>query len=381
MQKSEYRNVWGISQSAIKDFQFKSPKKWKEVWIDKQLDPSKNDDNFTMGSLIDTILFTPEELDKRFYIGEERLPSKAIASIIKMYYNTLIATNKMYEEVNKEIPEPIALLDISMNHISMLVEQANQYCYKDGDDEKCGWNTQWKDETRVKNLVEKGSDYFDSLVKAGGRKVISNEMNLEALRLVEVLRSDSEVRDYFVENEDNKLLFQLEIYINYPLLETDKELPLKGALDIVRFNHKDKTVQIADFKSSYSAFGFINSIKQFGYCDQLSYYDFLLREWLTQYCEGKYCEYKVIPPVNIVIDITDRIPYVYEYDWKDLTLAAEGNKEYLYALFQTHDHNVRIKKGWKKLLDEIGWHVVHQLWDKPKELYECRKIKVNLLNS
>ncbi len=378
MQESSYRDRFGISQSSIKDFQFKSPRKWKEVWIDKKIDPDKNEDNFTMGSLIDCLLFSPENMDKWFFIGEEKIPSKAIASIIKMYYNRIIASNEQVRQIAYELPSDPQYMEITMAHNEILLDCANNYCFKDGDDEKCGWQSTWKDETRIRNLVEKGSDYFQSLKKSEGRKIISMEMNLEALQLRDILRSDPNTKDYFISNDENDLLFQLEIFISYNLLD-GTGIPLKGALDIIRFNHKDKTAQIIDFKSSYSAFNFIHSIKQFGYCDQLSYYDFLLREWMIEACEGKYCDYKIIPPINIVIDINDRIPYIYEYDWKDITLAADGNRAYLFDLFHTHDHNMKIKVGWKKTLDTIAWHWTNQIWDRPRELYEQKKIKLNLL--
>ena len=378
MQKSDYRDVWGISQSAIKDFQFKSPKKWKEVWIEKKLDLGKNEDTFVMGSLIDTMLFTPDLLDKRFYIGEEKLPSKAVASIIRDYHNSLLRENNELIEIQSDLPVPAELLSLTMEHSPKLLECANRYCFKDGDDEKCGWQSGWKDDTRVNSLIKHGGDFFESLKAAAGRKVISHGMNVEALDLKKVLYTDPEVKDYFVPNEDNDLLFQLEIYTTYTLVDGET-IPLKGALDIVRFNHVDRTAQIIDFKSSYSAFNFVQSIRQFGYCDQLSYYDFLLREWMIEACDGKYCDYKVIPPINIVIDINDRVPYIYEYSWVDIALAADGNREYLYHLFNTHDHNARVKKGWKKVLDEIGWHISTNRWDKPRELYENKKIKVNLL--
>lgn len=378
MQKSDYREVWGVSQSAIKDFQFKSPRKWKDIWIDKKIDPGKNEDTFVMGSLIDTLLFTPELLEKRFYIGEEKLPSKAIAHIVKDYYHSIIRENATIQENNQFYPEPVPFLSFTLDHKDILLACANRYCFKDGDDEKCSWQSGWKDETRVKSLMEKGADYFESLKQANGRKVISPEMNMEALGLKEILYKDPDVRDYFVASEENELLFQLEIYTTYPL-ENGESIPLKGALDIVRFDHKAKTAQIIDFKSSYSAFNFIGSIKQFGYCDQLSFYDFLLREWMIETCQGRYCDYKMLPPINIVIDITDKVPYIYEYDWKDIALAADGNYKYLFNLFQTHDHNAKLRRGWRNILNEICWHWQNNLWQKPKELYENKKIKLNLL--
>lgn len=362
----------------LKDFQFKSPKKWKDIWIDKRIDLDKNEDNFTMGSLIDTILFSPKELSQRFYVGEEKLPSKAIAWIIRDYYDWLIKDNAERARISEFLPEPMIMWPIELDITTALLKSANNYCYKDGDEEKCGWNVGWKDETRVRTLIEKGTDYFTSLKKAAGRKIISHEMNVQAIELVDILRLDEEVKDYFVPNADNLLMFQLELYVDCEI--RGRIIPLKGALDIVRFNHKDRTVQIIDFKSSYSAFGFVHSIKQFGYCDQLSFYDHLLREWLKLYCEGTYCDYKILPPVNVVIDINDKTPYLYEYDWRDIALSADGNKEFLYNLYQTNDHNAKIKKGWKKILDEIAWHMENDLWSKPRELYEAKRIKVNLLN-
>jgi len=371
MQKDDYRSRFGISQSAIKQFMLKSPKKWKALWIDGEQDLDKNEDNFTMGSLIDTMLFSPDTLNDRFYIGEEKLPSKAVAIIIKNVYDSMQKALELSSQLPEEIPVKENLEDLH----EKLLYYANNYKNED----VIGWNNNWKAETRISKLIEQGTDYFNSLCKSQGRKIISPQMNMEAIQLCEILRTDSTVKDYFVENADNLLLFQHEIFIDFEY-DVDKKIPLKGALDIVRFDHKNKTVQIIDFKSSYSAHDFIKSIKQYGYCDQLSFYDYLLREWLSIYCEGKYCGYQVIPPINIVIDISDKIPYVYKYNWNDLLLSSEGNREYLFSIFQTHDHNMKIKKGWKSVLKDIAWHYFNNKWDKPKEMYENGFLMVNLLN-
>lgn len=328
------------------------------------------------------LLFTPSELNDRFYIGEEKLPSKAIEWIVKEKFNHIKRFNLELKELGDLLPEsPIYLEEeLDVSH-PILLQIANSYRFKDTEgNDKQGWNTGWKEQTRIDSIIKQGADYFISLKASAGRKVISPEMNMDAITLKEILCTNIETKDYFIENEENTLLFQLEIFTKY-VLDNGSEISLKGALDIVRFDHKNRTAQIADFKSSYSAFSFIDSIKKFGYCDQLSFYDYLLREWLIEYCEGKYCDYTIIPPINIVIDIGDKIPYIYEYSWRDIALAADGNKELLYSLFQTSDHNMKIKKGWKRVLDEIGWHYTNNLWEKPKEMYEKKRISVNLLNS
>lgn len=382
MQNENYAKNKGISQSAIKAFKFKSPRDWKDIYIDKQLDPEKNEEGFTLGSLTDTLLFTPEELDKRFYIGEEeKLPSEAIVWIIKDYYNKIVANNKQMELLSAELPNDGLMREFNLNDVDHLLDSANNYVSKDKEGkEKVGWNVKWSSDARIKNILEQGSSYFDSLKKAEGRKVVSQRMNFDAIDMRDILHKHESVRDYFVPNENNHLIFQLEIFTTY-LLPDGNEIPIKGALDIVRFNHIRKTVQIIDFKTSYSAFDFLQNIKKYGYADQLSFYDYLLRQWLVEYCQGKYCEYEMLPPLNIVMDVKSKIPYIYEYEWRDISLAADGNEKFLFNLYQTNDHGQRIKRGWKSLLDEIGWHMVNNFWDCPKELKEKGKITVNLLTS
>lgn len=368
MQNKEYSEKFGISQSAIKDFRHKSPKKWKELWIDKQIDYSKYDETFTLGSFLDTLLFTPEELEKRFYVGEEaNLPSDAIVWIIKDYYNKINTFNENQRILDNELPLGAQIIHLTLEHEKLLLESADNYVSKDKDGkEKIGWNTKWSSEARLKNIKEQGSEYFESLKKAAGKKIISQKMNFDAIALRDILYSEPSIRDYFVPNEDNLLINQLEIFTTHTL-QSGKEIPIKGALDIVRFNHKDKTVQIIDFKSSYSAFDFLQSIKKYGYCDQLSFYTYLLDRWLVDYCNGKYCEYTPIVPINIVIDVSDQIPYVYEYSWEDLENSRKG----IETEFKT-------KVGWESILEEIGWHYTYEQWNIPKEMYVTGRIKVKL---
>ena len=103
MQNKNYNQTWGISQSSIKAWKFKSPLQWKKRYIDDNRDDDKDTESFTMGSLVDTLLFTPELLNDRFYKGKEKLPSEAIAWIVREYFVTIIDKNKQIEENNKSL--------------------------------------------------------------------------------------------------------------------------------------------------------------------------------------------------------------------------------------------------------------------------------------
>lgn len=378
MQNTSYKNTFAISQTSIKDFRFKSPKKWKTIWIDKQIDIDKDEDNFVFGSLVDTLLFTPKELTERFFIANSNdVPTGAVAKIIKTVYDEALATNlipgltKLEFIDNPELPEPEEKITYNF---SKLENQIIKAC------EKEEWNSNWKPDTKFKKIVEKGEGFFDLLIQSEGKKVISSEMNLEAVAMVNMLKKSPICSQYFT-NKNN--IFQLELFIDY----TSKDfytLPLKAAIDILHIDRANKTLRLVDFKTSYDSYNFLASIKKFGYCDQLSFYHYMLQQALSNGSLTKYDineSYTLLEPLNIVIDKEDKLPYIYEYSWDDINLSKEGNREYLFQLFQSNYHNAKIRKGWNELLNEIAWHVKHNMWDYPVEFYKEGKIKINLTNA
>lgn len=387
MQNNDYATRFGISQSMLKKWGFWSPLQWKKYYIDKQNDKDSEKTSFTFGSLVDTLLFTPEEYDKRFVIVEDKtIPSEAIASIIKSYYNKIIANNNNLKELEDLLPDKPVYLTLTLDHTDVLIDCANQYVSKDKDgNEKIGWNNSWKTETKVDTLKKKGENYFNTLIKCENRQIVSQSLVLEAENLKNILQNHEAVKKYFVPTENSELLFQLEIFVTYTVKVNDvwKKLPLKGALDIVRIDHNTKTIQIIDFKTDKNAYTFIQSIKQYGYVDQLSYYMFLLKLWLQSYCEGKYCNYNIISPLNVVIDVYDKYPYVYRHSHADLAIAQLGNKHIIRNLVneERFSHPFKYKKGWEEKLEEISWHYFTDQWNAPKELLETGYIEVNILNN
>lgn len=379
MQRKDYSNTFGISQSALKEFRFKSPKAWKSIWIDKQLDLNKKDDNFVFGSLVDTLLFSPKELNDRFYIADvNKIPKGATEKIIKSVFKGVLnlKAKEVIVDDNPLLPEPIVKKDYGL---SELKDEILEACIAED------WQSRWKSDTRVNKIIEEGTEYFNLLAEANEKKIITSETNLEAISVVNALRASELVNKYFKQGKTYKNIYQLELFYEYIDDETLQVVPLKGALDIVHVDYDERTVQVIDFKTSYSAYDFLKSIKQYSYCDQLSFYNFLLEEKLKE--EEFRKEYnipegfKTLAPINIVIDKEESIPYVYEYNWDDMVISKDGNAKFLFELYQTQIHASKVKKGWLELIKEIAWHIRNNKWDYPREHYETGSIKVNLLNS
>jgi len=136
-------------------------------------------------------------------------------------------------------------------------------------------------------------------------------------------------------------------------------------LDIIRLDHKNEKVVVPDLKTTHTSEFFAKIARDFGYIIQVSFYMFILKEWLKTYQDGKYAHYQFELPVNIVVDRKYKVPFIYEYTWDDLDIAQNGSEE----------KNI---EGWQSILERIAWHIANSVWDKPKELYETGKIKLKI---
>ncbi len=376
-QEENYRSMRGhLSQSSCKDWRYKSPKQWKKIWLDGEQDPDKKDSTFVFGDLLDTMMFTPHLLEQRFYIGELKIPSDAVASIISATYDMTIKDMINWEGMASELPpdcEIPSYITLEDSERFLLIAAENYEVVENGVTKR-GWQNNWGADAKIKNLIKQGEDYFESLKKAAGRRIISTSTNMQAIELRDILLADEFTRGFFIEQENETLFHQLEIFTQI------EGIPVKGAIDDLRMYHKEELIDICDFKTSFSSYNFIESIKKYGYCDQLSFYKDLVIAWLEEYEQGKYSHYKIRDCLNLVIDPKEKTPYPYYYKTRDLNIAKYGNKSTLYDIYKTDNHNQKIKIGWLDVLHEINWHIQNDKWDKPKELYETGRITVDLLN-
>lgn len=360
MQRIEYKETFAISQSSIKAYKSKPIQKFKSVYIDKE-DDEEDQTKFVFGSLVDTLALQPDQLNERFYIPDEdvSIPGEKVKNIIdKVYKEALsIVENKIKLNEQGNLPEPIYIPSISD------LSEWNELSLKYAKEIKYGGTT-WSSSRILDNIYADGANYFRLLGLSGGRAVITLQDNADAIAMVEALRTNKESQPYFVEQEDETLLFQQEIYVDYQVTE-ETILPLKAALDIVRINHKEQTVVVPDLKTTHNAAGFKHIAKSFDYVTQVSFYTFLIKEFLKTFRGGKYKDYKILPPINIAIDREYKVPLVYVYDEEDIKIAELGSKEHEF-------------RGWREILNDISWHLENSVWDKPREAHEkgCIKLKI-----
>jgi len=334
---TSYRDKFAISQSAIKDWKIMTPMKWYKTWVTRELsrpDPTAT----TIGSFLDCLLFTPDDIEKRFVVSQTTPPSEKVQLILSAVLTHFEQLNAHTALLDVKVPHKEPTLDDKDLVMSLCIEHEH---YKN------------KPEQGYNDVVKKGAEYFEFLKSINGRKVISPADNIIAVELKKVLMENPVSKPFFIPKKDCEVFFQTYIYDNYDVDGFDnlEFLPIKGALDIIHVNHKLKQVREVDEKFTESPYpGFYDRIKQMDYPLQHSFYDRLLKKWTKQHYKG----YSVMPPLNLVIDDTDKIPYLYMYDLDDLYIKEHGLE------------GTPIK-GWKHSIEEIAWHFNSEDWSRPRE--------------
>jgi hypothetical protein len=344
-EQQTYMDKFAISQSAMKDWKLNPPSKWYKTWVTKEL-PRPKKPSTQLGSFLDCLMFTPNDLEKRFIIADMALPSDKVKLILDDAFEHVNTLNKNAAMINKAEGKKIPMKAHTLEDKDLIVS----LCVKHEHYKKKA-DTQGYDD-----VLKKDNGYFEFLKKTKGRDVISSEINLMALMLKKIHLEDKVSRGFITPKANCEVIFQTRIFAEFNLsgFENVDFLPTKGALDIIHINHKRKEIREVDLKCTNDAYLFWDSIRKFDYPGQHSFYDYLLREWVKTYKDGKYEDYAIMNPLNVVIDDGEKVPYIYAYSPDDLHIKRHG----------VEGTTIR---GWEDTIDDIAWHFDNGDWSRPRE--------------
>jgi hypothetical protein len=365
MSEQKYRAKFAISQSAIKDWKDMPPQKWYDKWILK-ITKKKTGEALDFGTLLDTLCFSEKEFDKRFLVSEDKKPSEKVTAIVtailehinELNANAKKLNEKPAEEGKEKVKIPLKVLSLVDNKdiVQKFTVELDHYASKP----EQGYN----------DVIAKGSDYFELLKKAGKRIIITQKQKELAEKLRDKLYNDPATAGFFKPKKGCFVFFQVQIFGEFPIdgLDAVESLPIKGMIDIIHVNTKRKEVREVDLKFTNDAFKFNHfsgPVRMFDYPMQHSFYDFLIPIWLKTFEDGKFADYAVMNPLNVVIDDDTQTPYVYEYNPADLRIKRVGIE------------NTSII-GWEDTLNEIAWHLANNDWSRPKEHIVNGKMRINV---
>jgi hypothetical protein len=363
-----YRAKFAISQSSIKDWKELPPQKWYDKWILK-IGKKKISVAMDFGSLLDTLCFSEKEFKKRFIVSELAVyPSVNVIKIVTEVYEEIKALNENIKTLNDAPAEE------GMDKVIIPSKKVSLVDNKDIVKKVALTNDFYasKPDQAYNTIIDKGTEYFEFLKKVGKRIVITQIQLDLAKQLKEILFTDKVTAGFFTAKKGCRVIFQVQIFTDFPIDGYDNldSLPIKGMVDIIHFNDKRKEVREVDLKFTNDVYKFNDykgPVRMFDYPGQHSFYDSLIAEWLKTFEDGKYKDYSIMNPLNVVIDDDTKLPYLYEYNKTDLHIKRFG----------IEGTSIR---GWEDVLNEIAWHLSNNDWTRPKDHIVNGKLLINIFN-
>lgn len=206
----------------------------------------------------------------------------------------------------------------------------------------CAYYPKWGYDAKYKHLAEY-ADYF--AVARTGKKVVSKADWDDAMEMACVFRQNAYLKDLFgtKNTADVEYVYQAQ-FQTIVTLPTGKEVAVKIMPDLLKINHKDKTVQPVDLKTSaMPAWGFKENFLKYRYDLQASVYTDVLRDVMSK--SEDLNDYTILPYLFTDISRADKVPVTYVYDQTDPSQAA--------GFYYTVSDKSYQHKHWTTLLDEI----------------------------
>lgn len=289
------------------------------------------------GSLVNDLLFETVDFEKKYTM---KIYERPTATLLKLA--NIIIENFVTIPTNEEIEELI-----ERNGFWKLVKRENLHTKYDTPE---FW------------------DYLENQITSVDKISITPSMKLEADEIVSILKSHKN-SSYFFNNPDLELhpefLFNVDYYNILSKSKDVKPITLRGIVDMVVINRKDKTIRLVDLKtgsdkSSEFEYSFIKwryYLQESVYMQAIDY----IREKLNA------VDYEVLPFQFLYIGLKEKIPAVFTVTEKWHNAALNG--------FETKS-GYRYK-GLYELLNEIEYIWLNKTYDTPY-LLQINKGQISL---
>lgn len=359
IQVDQYYESDALNQSTLKNLI-----KGLDYFLDQQekKEDGKND-SFVIGSAVDCILTgNDEDFGNKFHISNmENSPSDAEMEIVNLVF-----------QVSEE----------SRTTLGEYPEEILQACLQ------TGWQKNYKDQTKIDKIIEKGSLYFEELKRSYGKTIITAEQNRLIDTIVKSLKESYNTKNYF----DRELYSNLDNYVmflQYPIYFKIDSTDCKALLDIIICEIDGETLILypIDIKTTrFSTVDFPNAVRAYRYDLQAAWYTEALWSIKDKLLKEFNCKHLIINNFQFIVESTTKPgrPMVYQATSELLKIGKFGqeeisaNKMGIYSLDIDVNTNRRIIspaiEGFDQLLKEYtfytenGWETDYRLRNQKESL-------------
>lgn len=288
----EYREMEELSYSTLSTYE-RTGFDGLDHLFDRKETPS-----LTFGSCVDAIITGgKEEFDSLFFVADiPNLGDKELL-IVKNLFNNYSANCAGLSAVPRE--------DILLS--------ANQFEFQKN----------WKDDTRVKVLIERCSGYYNLMYLADNRTIVSSETYNDVLNAVSALKTSAATSGYFADNQPEapvQRYYQLKFRANLRLNENAPIVGYRCMADLLVVDYEDKIIIPVDLKtSSKQEWNFFKSFIEWNYACQARLYWRIIRANLNK--DPYFKDFKLLDYRFIVVNKKTLTPLVWEF--KDTQKVGE----------------------------------------------------------
>jgi len=331
-----YKEIDKRNQSSLKKIII-HPQEYLKAIKNQERNDEEIPDHFVFGSVVDIMLTgNKDEFDERFIkIPDETKCSDALKPIIDSIF---IAVS--WKEIESLDKFPTEILEVA---------RANNY-----------YNN-YKDDTLIATVIKQGSDYFELLKTTIGKTPITETEYAKAVNCTMAVRSNEFTQKYCKKQPD------VEFWDKF-IIEFKLKIEIKGELDRIIINHKDKLITPIDFKTtSKPIYSFNSEFWKFRYDFQAATYIIGLcnhPKIISLLSDG----YKLDTFKYIVVE-KELIhnPMVFNVPQDVIEIGIHGGERSTYNL-----------EGLHQSIDRYKFAEKNNKWDYPMEYYQKGEIDIKI---
>lgn len=292
--------------------------------LEKKVDATKP--SIKIGSAVDCLLTsTKKDFESRFYVSDPNSQnvSDTIKEIVKLVYEEVLKDYQDYLAETEDSDTLFSEEDLTPFPVFVGERQLEDFePYILGACEDISYGKTYKDETKVRKVLEGGS-FFKDLIYSSGKTILTVEEKGIVDSVVNSLRTNPRTSKYF----DLEALSQtplVKVHYQYPIYFNYEGIDCKGLLDIVIFQYDEKgaleSITPIDLKTMFAdTYTFANSVKSRRYDIQALWYTMGLTYLFPEV---------VINPFQFVVEstATPGKPLVFEVTDDLLNFALSGDK-------------------------------------------------------
>lgn len=110
-----------------------------------------------------------------------------------------------------------------------------------------GFQKNWRDDTRVKVLTERCSEYYNLMSEANGREILDVDTYNDVLNCVDALKNSPATCGYFADNDP---LSPVRRYYQLKFKFTEDNVDYRSMADLIVVNYEKKIIYPIDLKTS-----------------------------------------------------------------------------------------------------------------------------------